>query len=248
VAQRRSWSALAVAALICCAHADVVAPAADNDAAAIRVLLVASLETTLSSQMNGTLGMLRASLGQKVSKDALLVEMDCRELDARVNVAQAELSLAGQALDAKRGLQQLSAAGEVEVQMAATELQKAEGALALANAQRSYCRVRAPFSARIAKIHVKPYQTIAAGTALFDLVSDGTLKVRLNAPSTYLARLAPGTALEISIHETGKSYPAKVSAISSRIDAVAQTVELEAKLDGTHPELISGMSGVARLK
>ncbi|MCY1399673.1 hypothetical protein D9M71_147340 [compost metagenome] len=52
--------------------------------------------------------------------------------------------------------------------------------------------------------------------------------------------------LEVSILETGKTYPARISAINSRVDAVAQTVELEARLDAEHPELIAGMTGTAR--
>ena len=217
-----------------------------DDPGAIRVLLASRLETTLSSQMNGTLGELQVDLGQKVPKAALLAQFICTETQARVKVASAELTMARQNLDAKRNLQKLNAAGDLEVLMATTEVEKTEGALTLARTQAGYCQVRAPFSGRIAKVLAKPHQTVSAGTPLFDLVSDGALKVRLNVPSTLLARLKPGAPLVVTIHETGKSYPAQVSAINSRVDAVAQTVELEARLDSEHPELIPGMSGIAR--
>lgn len=220
--------------------------AASDDPGAIRVLLAAQLETTLSSQMNGTLGELQAVLGQKVAKNALLAQFICTETQARAKVASAELNLARQNLDAKRNLQKLNAAGDLEVLNATTEVEKAEGALTLARTQVGYCQVRAPFSGRVAKVLAKPHQTVSAGTPLFDLVSDGPLKVRLNVPSTLLARLKPATPVAVSIHETGKTYPAKVSAINARVDAVAQTVELEARLDNEHPELIPGMSGIAR--
>lgn len=214
----------------------------------IRVLLVAQKETTLSSQMNGALGDIPISLGQRVVRGATLAKMDCRELNARVDVAQAELNLARQNLEAKKGLKQLNAAGELEVAMASTEVDKAQGALTLATTQSSYCRITAPYAARIARIHVKPYQTVTTGAPLFDVVSDGALKVRLSAPSAFMGRLKPGARIDISIHETGANYPATVSAVSARIDAVAQTVEMEATLDKENAELISGMSGVARLR
>ncbi|MDM0052475.1 efflux RND transporter periplasmic adaptor subunit [Variovorax sp. J22R115] len=217
-----------------------------DDPGAIRVLLASRLETTLSSQMNGTLGDLQVELGQKVAKNALLAQFICTETQARVKVAAAELNMARQNLDAKRNLQKLNAAGDLEVLMATTEVDKTEGALTLARTQSGYCQVRAPFGGRIAKVLAKPHQTVSAGTPLFDLVSDGALKVRLNVPSTLLARLKPGAPLVVTIHETAKSYPAQVSAINSRVDAVAQTVELEARLNSEHPELIPGMSGIAR--
>lgn len=84
------------------------------------------------------------------------------------------------------------------------------------------------------------------GAPLLEMVSDGPLKLRLNVPSRWLHALKTGTAFEVLIDETRKTYTAKVSAINARVDAVAQTVELEARIDGKNPELLAGMSGVAR--
>lgn len=238
--------ALLAAAATAAAAAAVPASAATDDPGAIRVLLVARMETTLSSQMSGTIGELQAELGQKVAKNALLAQFNCTETQARAKVAGAELNMARQNLDAKQNLKKLNAAGDLEVLMATTEVEKTEGALTLARTQAGYCQVRAPFGGRIAKVLAKPHQTVSAGTPMFDLVSDGPLKVRLNVPSTLLSRLKPGTPVAISIHETGKSYPAQVSAINARVDAVAQSVELEARLNAEHPELMPGMSGIAR--
>jgi RND family efflux transporter MFP subunit len=217
------------------------------DSPSVHVLLSADTETTLSSQMNGTLGDMKVTLGQRVAKNALLVELNCGEAQARAQAADAELAMAQQNLVAKQGMQKLNAAGEIEVANAKTDVAKAQGARALAAAQRNYCYVRAPFGARIAKVYARPYQTVAAGAPLFDLVSDGPLKVRLNVPSSLVAQLKLGMPFQIRVSETGKTYPAHVSAMSARVDAVAQTVELEARLDGEHPELIAGMSGVAVL-
>lgn len=217
-----------------------------ENASTIRVLLAAELETTLSSQMNGTLGELKATFGEHVNKSALLARFNCNEAEARSKVAVAELAMAKQNLEAKKQLRELNAVGDIEVSTANTEVQKAEGARAMGIAQSGYCQVLAPFSGTVAKVYVKPYQTVTAGTPLFDLVSDGALKVRLNVPSNLLKTLKPNMPLQVSIHETGKTYPAHVTVINSRVDAVAQTVELEARLDQKFPDLMAGMSGTAR--
>ena len=52
----------------------------------------------------------------------------------------------------------------------------------------------------------------------------------------------------MSIDETGKTYSAKVTALNARVDAVAQTVELEGRIDGKPAELLAGMTGTARFK
>jgi len=217
-----------------------------EDPQLIRVLLAAELETTLSSQMSGTLGELKTSFGEHVAMGATLARFNCNEAQARDKVAVAELAMARQSLEAKKQLRKLDAVGDIEVAAANTEVQKAAGARAMGEAQMSYCQVLAPFSGHVAKVYVKPYQTVSAGTPLFDLVSDGALKVRLNVPSSQLKSLSPGQPLQVTVHETGKTYPAKVSVINARVDAVAQTVELEARFDQRFPELMAGMSGTAR--
>jgi membrane fusion protein, multidrug efflux system len=77
-------------------------------------------------------------------------------------------------------------------------------------------------------------------------VSAGPLKVKLNAPSRWLTWLKPGSRFDVQIDETGRSYPAVVSAINGRVDAVSQSIELEGRIGGNFNELLAGMSGNAR--
>ena len=92
---------------------------------------------------------------------------------------------------------------------------------------------------------MRQFQGVTAGQPLVDLVSGGPLKVKLNAPSRWLAWLKNGTPFQVHIDETGKNYPAVVSAINGRVDAVSQSIELEGRVNGTFPELLAGMSGNA---
>lgn len=226
----------------------VVKPAAAPvaDANAIRVLLAPEVETTLVAQMAGRIEVLNASLGQPVVKGKLLVGIECGESQARLRMAEAELAAARDTLTGKTGLKQLNAAGDLEVSTAQAAVDKAKGAVSLGRSQVAYCSLNAPFNGRIARVYVKQYQGVNAGAPLVDLVSDGPLKLRLNVPSLYLRLLKVGTTFDVAVNETGKTYPAKVSAINARVDAVAQTVELEARIDGKHSELLAGMSGIAR--
>lgn len=215
---------------------------------AIRVVLSPEMETTLVAQMVGRIAALNASLGGKVSKGKTIVAFDCSEASARLQMAQAEYASAKETLEAKTGLRKLEAAGDMEVAVAAAAVDKAKGAIGLARAQLAQCTVVAPFSGSIVKVYVKPYQGVNVGNPLVDIISDGPLKIRLNAPSKLLASLHVGSPMEVDIDETGKTYPAKVTAINARVDAVAQTIELEARIEGKHPELLAGMTGVARFK
>lgn len=219
-----------------------------EDPNAIRVLLSPELETTLVAQMVGRVASLKAELGGAVQKGKVLVSLDCSEASARLNMAQAEYASARQTQDVKERLRKLDAAGDVEVSLAAANTDKAQAAIAMSRAQLAQCSVVAPFSGRVVKLHVKPHQGVNIGAPLLDLISNGPLKLRLNIPSRWLRQVKVGTPFEVDINETGQTYPAKVTLINARVDAVAQTIELEARMDKAEPELLAGMSGIARFK
>ena len=54
-----------------------------------------------------------------------------------------------------------------------------------------------------------------------------------------------GQEFDVTIDETGNTYRARVQRINGRVDPVSQTIELEATMLKSHPDLLPGMSGVA---
>jgi len=215
------------------------------DATPVRVLLSPALETTLVSQMPGRIVEVNTALGQAFSKGHVLVRFDCSEQQARIAMCEAERASAEQELDVKLRLQGLQQATEVEVNLAANAVDRARAQVRMVKAQLSHCSVTAPFSGRTAKVLVRPFQGVAPSQPLLEVVSDGPLKLRLNVPGIWLRWLRTGAAFSVAIDETGKNYEARVTAINTRVDAVSQTIELEASLTARAPELLPGMSGNA---
>ncbi|MDP2677452.1 MAG: efflux RND transporter periplasmic adaptor subunit [Rhodoferax sp.] len=234
------------------AAAQTSPPSAHTDAAnapnAIRVLLSAELETTLASQMVGRITTLNASLGSAVSKGRVIVAFDCSEANAKLQMAEADYAMARETLETKNNLRKLEAAGDMEVTLAAAAADRAKATIAVSRTLIAQCTVLAPFSGRIVKLHAKPFQGVTMGTPLVEMVSDGPLKLRLNVPSKLLRSLRIGTPFEVDIDETGKTYLAKITAMNARVDAVSQTLELEARIDGRPVGLLAGMTGIARVK
>jgi membrane fusion protein, multidrug efflux system len=213
---------------------------------AIRVLMIPAAETSLVAPMVGRIDRLGVQLGSTFRAGQPLVAFDCSENDAKLRMAQAEFASAKEQLDAKLRLQTLNAAGEVEVQLATSAAERAKAQISVNQTFSRQCRVDAPFAGRVVKIHVKQFQGVNVGQAMIDIVSSGPLKVRLNAPSRWLQWMKVGTPFEVVIDETGKAYPANIAAINGRVDAVSQSIELEAQVRGAYPELLAGMSGNAR--
>lgn len=217
-----------------------------DDPNAIRVLLAPALETTLVSPFSGRIRHLAVSLGQSFAKGKVLVAFDCDEPEARLKMAEAEYASARETHEAKLRLQGLQQAGEVEVSLAASAAERARAQIALNKAQVAQCSVTAPFAGRVVRLAVKDHQGVTQGQPLVELVGHGALKLRVNAPARWVTWLRPGTSFQVAIDETGNNYKAKITAINARIDAVSQSIELEAAIDGPAPDLLPGMSGVAR--
>lgn len=225
------------------AASPVLMPADDSNA--IRVLLSPEQETTLSAQMVGRISGLEAQLGKRVKRGQAVVSFDCTEAAARLNMARAEYRSARETFNAKERLRKLDAAGDMEVTMAKANADKGSAAIAISQAQLAQCTVNAPFDGHIVKVYVKQHQSVNIGAPLVQMIDDGPLKLRLNAPSRWLRQLKVGTQFDVTINETGRMYPATVSLINARVDAVAQTIELEARMVNAETDLLAGMSGVA---
>jgi multidrug efflux pump subunit AcrA (membrane-fusion protein) len=63
------------------------------------------------------------------------------------------------------------------------------------------------------------------------------------APSKWSPWLLRNYRFQITVDETGRSYPAKVTRVGARIDSISQTFKVAAVIDGDYPELAPGMSG-----
>ena len=217
------------------------------DIGPVRVLLVPDKETTVSSTIAARIVTFNGTLGQWFKTGDLLIAFDCDEAMARVDMSKAELAGAIDQHEAKVKMQGLGQASDVEVALAASAANKAKAQLSLNQVQVAQCKVYAPWGGRVAKANVKNHMTVTPGQPLMELVNDGPLKLKMNAPSKLLGKFKPGSKFEVLIDETGNKYAASVTAINSRVDPVSQTVEIEARMTRSYRELLSGMSGVADL-
>ena len=202
-------------------------------------IIVAGDEAVLSAQMAGRIQKINVGLGTSFETGTVLVEFDCAERAAQLDAAKAESLGARETHLAKLQLQGLGAAGELEVTTAAAAAGKAAAQVKLIDSQVAYCKVAAPYAGRVAKLRAKASETVTVGQPLVEIVNAGGLKATMNVPASYAQWLKPGAAVTLRA-QGGKSYPAKVSRLNSRIDGVSQTIEVEAMLERSG-DLIPGM-------
>ncbi len=195
---RLAWLSL-IAALATAAPALAQAPAVPKSEKSappgeVAALILAGEESTLSSQMAGKISTIHVGLGEVFLKGEALIEFDCSEQRAQLQAADAEYRAARETHLARLRLQALGAAGELDVTLAAASVEKARSQVDFRRTQVAYCRVRAPFRGNVARLRVKPAESVPAGQALIDVVNPNLLKAQMFVPAVLGGVAAPRDA------------------------------------------------------
>jgi RND family efflux transporter MFP subunit len=240
----RTSLAVLLAAVAWSAGAATPAPAgAALDSREIRAQLAPRRYTTLAAEIGAKINRLPVAEGAAFRQGQLLVQFDCALQQAQLAKAEAALMAADTNWKGNQKLAQLNSVGQVELDMSKAETLKAQAEVAANRTLLGKCQISAPFAGRVAEQKAREQQYVQPGQALMEILDDSTLELEFIVPSRWLSWLRSGSAFQVSIDETGKTYPAKVQRIGARVDPVSQSVKLTAVIDGRFSELVAGMSG-----
>lgn len=209
----------------------------------IRAQLSPRRYTTLAAEIGAKINRLPLSEGAAFKQGQLLVQFDCVLQQAQLAKAEAAQMAADTSWRGNQKLAELNSVGKIELDISKAEAMKAQAEVAANRALLGKCQIAAPFAGRIAEQKAREQQYVQPGQALMEILDDTTLELEFIIPSRWLSWVRSGAAFQVSIDETGKTYPAKVQRIAARVDPVSQSVKLTAVIDGRYGELVAGMSG-----
>ena len=215
------------------------------ESAEIRAQLNAQHSAILSSEMAAKITQLNVQEGERFKQGDVLVAFNCAEQQAQLRKAQAVAEAAEKTYAVNTRLTKLNSMSPLELEMAAAEVAKAKADIALMGAVLQKCTITAPFSGRVAERMVQRYQYVAPGAPILDVLDDSLLEITVLVPSNWLKWLKPGYEFNVFIEEMQREYPAKVTRLGARIDAVSQSVKITGVITGKVDDLLAGMSGRA---
>lgn len=216
-----------------------------QDGATARALLAPVNEAVLASEIAGRIETIPFHNGERFRKGDTLVAFDCAAHRAALAEARAARRAAEQTLNNTRQLAGLKSAGQLEVDLAETELDRARARVEAARVPVERCLIRAPFAGRVVERRAQPHESVPAGQPLLAILDDSRLEIRMVVPSGWLRWLKPGVPFTLKVDETGLGYAGKVARLGARVDAVSQSVSIVGLLDGAADGIIAGMSGSA---
>lgn len=224
-----------------------VVPSAPDFAPELRAQLAPREFTELSSEIAARIDHINTKIGNRFKKGDVLVVFDCSLENAQVTKARAAAAQADKAYAINQRLLALKSIGDLELAVSEAEVGKARADLSAAEAVQSKCAIAAPFAGVTVDQKAQEFQYATPGQALLDIIDDRDLDIQLIVPSRWLVWLKPGYAFHVQIDETGKTYPARVTRLGGRVDAVSQSIRVFGEIVGDAPELMAGMSGRADL-
>jgi len=220
-------------------------PAAAQNAGdpAVPVQLVAVQYTTLSAELPSKIDRIAVKEGDRFKEGQQLVAFDCVIQRAQVEEAQAILGAAEKSKAVHKRLLELNSAGTLETDKAAADAAVAQAKLNSARAVATKCGITAPFSGRVVEQKARAHQYIQAGQPILDILDDSSLDAEFIVPSGWVRAIKQGTVIQVAVDETRKVYPAKITRVGAKVDAVSHSVKVVAEIKGDYPELIAGMTG-----
>ena len=213
----------------------------------IRAQLMPRRYTTIAAEIGAKVSAIPVGEGGAFRAGQVLVQFDCSLQRAQLEKADAELEGAEQTLKSNLRLEQLNSVGQLELDLSKSAANKAKAEVGANKAVLAKCQVAAPFAGRVAEQKVREQQFVQPGQALLDILDDSVLELEFLVPSVWLRWLKVGSAFDVQIDETRKTYPAKFTRIGARVDPVSQSVKVAAAIHGRFPELMAGMSGKVQI-
>lgn len=234
-----------IAGLVATVTAVAEMPAAAAIDNRVRVLLVATEQAVLSSQISGKISQLTTQQGDWFKQGEALVKLDCGMQQAEQQIARAKLKKTRHQLEVQKQLDALHSGSRLNLHLAKANVDQAIAELRKVEINLEFCSIRAPFDGRVVERHASAFQNIAAGQPVMEIINNNSLEVKLIVPSLWLSWIRTGETFKLTLDETQQDYSASVTRIGANVDPASQSITLFGKIEGKHPHLVAGMSGFA---
>lgn len=226
-------------------------------------------EVIVSSEIAGTVGKIKADLGDKVEAGQALAVLDQREASLNLEQAKAAHATSLRALERekakledananfkrydelfKKGMVSASQfdnirtgrdVAEAQLHEAEARSEEAQARLDLAKKRMNDTVIKAPITGEVSKRFINIGESVREKTQMFTVVSTGTLKFRGTVAETSVPRIRPGQEVLVTVEAfKDKTFKGKLTRMSPALDIQTRTLEIEAEVPNKNGVLKPG--------
>jgi membrane fusion protein (multidrug efflux system) len=196
----------------------------------------------IAPEIAGRVAELPFQEGRPVAQGAVIVKLDDSLARAEIDQATARFELAEANLDRASRLAKTGAGTQQGRDEATAEFETARAALELGKVRLSKHTITAPFSGVVGLRAVSPGAFVAIGAVIVNLEKVDTLKVDFKVPEVFLADVANGQVIEVSVDALpGKTFQGTIYAINPMLDVNGRALEIRARLPNPEGVLRPGL-------
>ena len=209
-----------------------------------RGVVKAIAQAELSVEIGARVQKIPFRKGDSFNEGDLLLELDCRLYKAQRDKVKADLEASQIQLDNNLQLQKVRSIGKAKVILSRLARDKNWAEHEMVELNVSRCYLKAPWSGRVAAVHVNKHETVEANEKVMNIVAASPLEIEFVIPATWLQWLKAGQRYTMKIDETGEVIEGKVDVVGAVVDPMSQTIGLRSMVEKVGP-VLPGMSGTA---
>jgi membrane fusion protein (multidrug efflux system) len=202
----------------------------------------------VTAKTSNLVATVRFAEGQQVRRGQVLVELDGREAQAELAIAEAALSESRSQFNRSRELYTTQALSEAQLEQIEATLKANEARVAFARSRLSDTVISAPFAGRVGLRRVSVGSLVNPGTLITTLDDTSKIKLDFTIPETLLSSVEAGREIVArSVAWPGEDFAGKVASVDSRVDPTTRSVTVRALLPNERGMLKPGMFLTVRL-
>jgi membrane fusion protein, multidrug efflux system len=192
----------------------------------------ASEDINLAAEGSGRIVEMKVRRGSRVAKGAPIAKIDDEQIVLELSRARAQYENARENYERRKVIWEKDKIGsELDLIAAKTTYEQTQATLKLLELQLDRTVIRAPFNAVVEEIISELGETVAPGTPVVRLISDGSVRVRAGVPARHAESVRVGDSVEISFDEyRNEVIKSTVTFVGGSIDPQARTFNIEANI------------------
>jgi RND family efflux transporter MFP subunit len=224
--------------------------------------LTPAREATVRAQVGGSIVALDVDRGMAVTSGRVVARIASRDLESTLVSAQAQVKSAETALSVARSEAQRTQTLVKGGAVASSELEKADNAVSLAEAQLAAARareesvrqqlddtiVKAPFAGVVNARPASLGDVVAPGTELFTVIDPSSMRLEAQVPSEVLSQVKRGATVTFTIRGVPGSFKGTVDRLDSSADPVTRQVAVFVTVPNVGGRLIAGLFAEGRIE
>lgn len=203
--------------------------------------VTARTASTVSSKLMGVVRAVHVHEGEMVKQGDVLVTIDQRQVEARLQQAQANAAVASKEYQRYKRLLSEQSASQQEFDRAEARYREAQAAVDAAQVSRKDAIVRAPYDGRVVAKMIDPGDLASPGTPFVTIEQEGLFCTDLVLPESYIQSIKLGQQVRVVVPAmNSQEFTGEVGRIVPTADARSRSFQIKVGMP-EGPDFKSGM-------